>query len=251
MVTDSSDGDLMTITSQGYVGIGTTGPSDKLEIYGNGQYIRGQGSSEPSVYYWRIGEEYDYTNALRMYHADHQFLGVRTNDDMFLQPTSGNVGIGTTGPGAKLEVSGGKISLDEASGVDDNSPGIVEADQTAVDFLYNTKYINHYGFGFHKPVDGALGSYMSGYYGVDLFTGGANRLSIRQNGNVGIGTTSPDSKLDVAGNILASSSSNVDITLRSSSAVGDEGRDDESNKQIACYRRCSCYNSIRYRNSSK
>ena len=34
--------------------------------------------------------------------------------------------------------------------------------------------------GFHDPVggSGSLGAYMSGYYGVDLFTGNQARLSI-------------------------------------------------------------------------
>ncbi|TYP99892.1 hypothetical protein C7447_101499 [Tenacibaculum adriaticum] len=42
---------------------------------------------------------------------------------------------------------------------------------------------------------------MSGYFGVDFFTGGQNRLRINYNGNVGIGSVNPDSKLTVKGKI--------------------------------------------------
>ncbi|MCC6405340.1 MAG: tail fiber domain-containing protein, partial [Candidatus Yanofskybacteria bacterium] len=53
---------------------------------------------------------------------------------------------------------------------------------------------------------------------IRFFTSGTpagERIRILGTGNVGIGTTSPEQKFDVAGNILASGSGNIDLTLNS------------------------------------
>lgn len=97
-------------------------------------------------------------------------------------PASGNVGIGTTTPGEKLEVNG-LIKIPVANNQDNNSPGITALSND--DFLYDGEYINHYGFGFHSysqsPSNGR-NAYIAGYFGMDIFTAGANRLRISQNG---------------------------------------------------------------------
>ncbi|CAL2105734.1 conserved exported hypothetical protein [Tenacibaculum sp. 190524A02b] len=103
--------------------------------------------------------------------------------------------------GKELKVNG-ILKINPASNIDGESSGLVYAFGAGDDFLYDGKYINHYGFGFHDFKDSAtspngVNSYISGYFGIDLFTGGQNRLRIRNNGNVGIGTNSPDRKLDI------------------------------------------------------
>jgi len=112
----------------------------------------------------------------------------------------GKVGIGTSTPGAKLDVVGGMIKIPKATDTDNGSPGLVYVAND--DFLFNGSYINHYGFGFHSPDSGTpgyTGAYMSGYYGLDLFTGGQSRVHVLQNGNIGIGTISPVQLLEVSG----------------------------------------------------
>jgi hypothetical protein len=49
--------------------------------------------------------------------------------------------------------------------------------------------------------DSTSGLYSPGVGTVSVATGGTNRLTVASNGNVGVGTTTPGSKLDVAGDI--------------------------------------------------
>jgi hypothetical protein len=120
--------------------------------------------------------------------------------NLILQASGGNVGIGTTGPATRLHVNGG-ITMSAATNTDNASPALTA--NVGDDFLYNTKYLSHYGMGFHVPENSSAptgsGAYMSGYYGVDLFAGGASRISVKEGGNVGIGTTNPRASLNVNG----------------------------------------------------
>ncbi|WP_163394189.1 hypothetical protein [Flavobacterium limi] len=115
----------------------------------------------------------------------------------------GNVGIGTQQPSSKLQINGG-ITLPVTAGTTETSEeGISPIPNHR--FNYDGKYLNHYGFGFYsysKSFDaGGINTYMAGYYGVDFFTNATNRMKILFNGNVGIGTTTPDQKLTVNGTI--------------------------------------------------
>ena len=96
---------------------------------------------------------------------------------------SGNVGIGTTAPTAKLHVAGGKILLDNTQGIQ-----IKDAAGTARTVL---------------QVDGGDNLYLdSAAAGGDIYlrASGAEKLSIKgTSGNVGIGTISPGNKLAIVG----------------------------------------------------
>ena len=96
---------------------------------------------------------------------------------------NGNVGIGTTTPAFMLTVKKG-INLDN---------GDANAGTTT----------NALKFGGNGTGE-AIGSNRTtgvNQWGLDFYTAFANRMSIANNGNVGIGTTLPTSKLDVNGQI--------------------------------------------------
>ncbi|MBI5044694.1 MAG: site-specific integrase [Candidatus Levybacteria bacterium] len=104
-----------------------------------------------------------------------------TNNDAFFNLGTGNIGIGTTSPLAKLDVRGTGISSPVAS---------ISGQTNAVAALV---------------VDNKVG---------DLFaasSSGLNRFVIRQNGNVGIGSILPTAKLDVNGDVALASGGQIDF----------------------------------------
>jgi hypothetical protein len=95
---------------------------------------------------------------------------------------NGNVGIGITNPSAKLGIAGG-LALDEAN--------------------TNTgSLLSGLKFGGTGTGEGIISKRTVGgnQFGLDLYTGAFPRLSITNNGNVGIGTTTPVVPLQFSNN---------------------------------------------------
>ena len=146
----------------GNVGIGTTNPTGKLEVAENGGGTW-TSANKPTLFISNAGT----SNA---YYA----LGIKTNSgEIFSVTNAGNIGIGTTSPGAKLEIvtaTGANaqtaIKFQKAGGYGDSW----------IETYYNT--VSNYGLGF----------------GVASST----KVVINQTGSVGIGTTNPTNRLHVS-----------------------------------------------------
>ncbi len=67
-------------------------------------------------------------------------------------------------------------------------------------FTYDNKEIGNYSLGWYQ-VPGSAEARLSGYGGINFFTQTGSRLIITKNGNVGIGTTTPNQALVVNGSI--------------------------------------------------
>jgi hypothetical protein len=113
-----------------------------------------------------------------------------------LQPPSnglyvnGNVGIGINAPGAKLHIS------HNSNG---GNPQLLLSETESSDFsrinFKNTSTSNWYGIAA-KPAANSTDAVLNFYY-----NGTGNIMSVKGDGNVGIGTTTPVNKLEVCGTI--------------------------------------------------
>ncbi|PIQ80506.1 MAG: hypothetical protein COV79_00070, partial [Parcubacteria group bacterium CG11_big_fil_rev_8_21_14_0_20_41_14] len=107
---------------------------------------------------------------------------------------TGNVGIGTTGPIARLEVNGRAIFHTEGYGPNDISSANVTIQQNLNTLGLTTQSFptsNQWAFRLRDVVEGDFAIY-------DVVNS-ASRIYINSSGNVGIGTTSPDVKLAIEG----------------------------------------------------
>ena len=192
----------LTVRDNGNVGIGTTSPGAKLDINGipwvnpaDGVHS-GWNFRQGGVFKGWVG--YVDSNDVVNLSMDGSIAnGINVN-------ASHNVGIGTASPEAKLHIIGGHLLLNNALELrsKDTSGNIKTITRV------NSSNELEYGW--------------SGAGAVKFMGGGSytERMRIHTNGNVGIGTTSPNEKLTVAGNIHAYAPSGINAGLFASTAAG-------------------------------
>jgi len=107
---------------------------------------------------------------------------------------SGNVGVGTASPSGKLEVAG----------VSDTAPARITGNAPRLDFFSTSANAGdrNWAFRSNQVVFGDFDLFQSNAKDGDPVTAGTIRFYIKNDGNVGIGTTSPAGKLDVNGSIF-------------------------------------------------
>lgn len=110
--------------------------------------------------------------------------------------STGNIGIGTSSPGAKISLGAYSINNETPS----------SADQVSHIRLYESGS-SYYGFGVSTNALNIAANQSSGR--IRFWVNGTERVRIDSSGNVGIGTTSPSQRLTVSGNIKLESGSIV------------------------------------------
>ncbi|MEK7601050.1 MAG: hypothetical protein AAB480_00770 [Patescibacteria group bacterium] len=131
--------------------------------------------------------------------------GWTTSGNNIYNANTGNVGIGTTGPGAKLDVqTTGATNLNIAKFLQTNSG---TGNRTYM-FVGQSLAGGRAGvFGFTDNTDGVSGNTWITNYGDDA--GAGVGLFVKKGGNVGIGTANPAQKLDVTGNAVVNGQMNA------------------------------------------
>jgi len=180
---------LVNLYVSGNVGIGTSSPTAKLQVAGNVILDNGTDASVK----FNLGGTAKWDGWY--YSSGDGGLGVydRVNSAwrMYIQP-SGNVGIGTVSPGYLLHVSSA-TGYQSAQIVAQNT-GAAVADTVSLRLLGGSANCDWSLITNRADVAGTADS-LAFYKGAG--TPGA-KIVIRDNGNVGLGTASPSSLLDLA-----------------------------------------------------
>jgi hypothetical protein len=110
---------------------------------------------------------------------------------LYVDSSANKVGIGTNSPSAKLDITGGHIFLDNAYGlfIGDGNTGLIGRGSADTD----------------------------SYVGIRV-NGGADKITVKSTGNVGIATTSPSEKLQVDGNIALNGELKLVTAIRHSNS---------------------------------
>ena len=202
-VTNSSE--KMRIQSGGDVGIGTASPASKLHVVGS---FRQTGATVP--FEWTVN-----SGAADFYKLN----AVGFADNLIVANSSGNVGIGTVSPTGKLDLftsaTAGSISNLTFSA---NNAASAKKDyvQFAPTIEFNTAGSEAGGYVLKVLQQGAYKNSIvatgitnnSGNYLAFSTTNEAMRIDT--SGNVGIGTSSPASKLEVTGDVQQTWAASMD-----------------------------------------
>jgi hypothetical protein len=177
--TNNTGVERMRITSAGYVGIGTLGPATLTHIYSPSDYpiLRVEAGTAN-------GGTLSLKSNIGEYQAYLQGIDLRFSDgtDRVTFKNGGNVGIGTTSPATHAGYTTLALNNTTNGGV--------------IDFMNNgtlTGQVYNSATSFNVYATTSIPLIFS--------AGGTPRMRILSTGEVGIGTTSPANKLDVAGSL--------------------------------------------------
>ena len=173
-----SFGDSLTIKNNGYVGIGTTNPTQKLHLYsatdtlltidGGSGYEAGLLLFASGIPKWEIYRQSSATNSLNFYNYE--------TSSSILTLTSSNVGVGITNPSTPLHVFSTAATL----------------------ATFTRDLATDVGFSIGADSNGTIFS-TAGAHAYLFYTNGTEKVRITSAGLVGIGTASPTTLLSVGG----------------------------------------------------
>jgi hypothetical protein len=199
----------MIILNNGNVGIGTTAPDSLLHISGSGNTFARYTNTTSAGHYVDIGANSAGQSFVYGYGA-YPLLFATNGSEAMRITSGGNVGIGTTSPGAKLSVDAGAGTPAFNNGI-----SILTGNST-----FTTGHGGILQFQNEDVITAAIrGVRESGWgSGMALYTHNTSsgntfgttvveRMRITEAGNVGIGTTAPPIKLYV-GTVLTGTNGN-------------------------------------------
>jgi len=166
----------MRIDSSGNVGIGTDSPARDLVVKGSIPHVSILANTNTQDCFLDFGDEDDDNKGRIVYANSDDSLAFYSNASEKMRiDSSGNVGIGTSSPSQKLDVSSAGTTRIQVKNTNLTSSGLYIAEDS------NGAQFNELGA-----------------YPMRFHTNGTERLRIDSSGNVGIGTSSPSSSLTTA-----------------------------------------------------
>ncbi len=198
----------MRITTAGDVGIGTTSPARKLEVYNGSsslisQFRSGSGTSS-FICFANTGSTADQVRIGSI--SSSLVLSTNYTERMRID-SSGKVGIGTTSPSYNLDIQAESPAI-RIRDISDANSFLVGADNSG----------------------GYLGMFTND--SLRVYTNSSERMRIDSSGNVGIGTTSPDYKLEVNGTLGVSRTDGIIFAGSAGTGTGSKIVSNTSNDLI-------------------
>ena len=226
----------LTILSSGNVGIGTTSPGSKLEIWqgvGNGSsydVIKIDGNTGNYGGMWIAGQWANSQQGRIGFWGSSTAAGTRgvaligdggTTPHVFLN-SGGQLGLNTTSPVDNFHVMGasaeGAVGSTHADSIALFQNNVNASDQCFITIVGGTTGGAGIHFGDKDDSDAGVlkyDLYTAGGGGFEFWAEGSERMSILANGNVGIGTTNPGRKF------VVSTGSDTYAQIETTSATND------------------------------
>jgi excisionase family DNA binding protein len=210
MLSSSADtnGDYLYVGNTGGVGIGTTSPNDILEVlstsdaqlrlaYDTTNYSALQVANDGGLTWSALGTDadlnFDFSGA-----TDGDF-SVNTND-LFVDTSTGYVGIGNTSPDVALEITGNLYFSNHGSVIYGQGGDMIIYVNNVANQIYLERTASGGGIGFGTNNPGSkVGILGNAAIGATYGTAAAPTSGLLIEGNVGIGTTSPTNILSLGG----------------------------------------------------
>ena len=189
---------VLTAKRNGNIGIGETEPLSKLTVYGkisdgwnSGIELNREGGGKGWIVVDGDGMKFRTPND-----GDGFWFRDNDNNTSLVIRDGGNIGIGTMSPSAKLTISGSHVS----------GKGLLNLNSTEGSISAMTFYQGgSYSGAIFAGTDNDMYFGTEGSDNLKFYTNNVNhvKMIIDQGGNVGIGTPTPQNKLEVNGTIRA------------------------------------------------
>ncbi len=214
---------LMTITPAGNVGFGTASPGASTNATGpmvdtTGAFISTRGLNQNLPRFIFYDDKYNASyvsydsDAITRFKSTNnwywQSVGVGANiytggTTLMALKSNGNLGIGTTNPGASTNATGPLVETTGAfistRGLNQNLPRFIFYDDQ-----FNASYVSYDSDAITRFKSTNSWYWQSVGIGANIYTGGTTLMTLNSSGSLGLGTTNPGTyKLAVVGKIHA------------------------------------------------